>query len=137
MNVLEVRNALALTQPQFGFLVGVSSTTVSNWERGVSQPSPWRAELISNIGIGVQTDRYAPADWRVLLNLKGPIGTLNVLLNESWEVRRRGVKRRADEQPAVRSAAAPPGAERRESRGSESCRPVASRFAEVRAKCER
>jgi len=44
--IFEVRARLQLTQEQFAQLLGVHGLTVSKWERGVLQPTPYQVALM-------------------------------------------------------------------------------------------
>jgi len=40
VQILALRRHLRLTQPAFAAVVGVDSSTISRWERGISYPQP-------------------------------------------------------------------------------------------------
>ena len=44
--IRQLRNALHMTQAQFAQLLGVHSLTVSKWERGLLEPSPYHVALM-------------------------------------------------------------------------------------------
>jgi putative transcriptional regulator len=46
LDIAILRKALGLSQVEFGHLLGVHLMTVSKWERGVAQPSPYQVALL-------------------------------------------------------------------------------------------
>lgn len=46
MDIALLRKALALSQVEFGQLLGVHLMTVSKWERGLARPSPYQGALL-------------------------------------------------------------------------------------------
>ncbi len=40
MNIKEIRKAKDWTQAELAYHLGVTTTTIANWEQGVSRPSP-------------------------------------------------------------------------------------------------
>ncbi|MGH7435881.1 MAG: helix-turn-helix domain-containing protein [Polyangiaceae bacterium] len=46
--ITTLREALGLTQAQFATLLGVHSLTISKWERGVLEPTPYQVGLMQS-----------------------------------------------------------------------------------------
>ena len=46
MSVAALRQSLGLTQVELARIVGVHPLTISKWERGVLEPTPWQAALL-------------------------------------------------------------------------------------------
>jgi putative transcriptional regulator len=49
INVKSIREDLGLTQAQFGALVGVDQSTVSNWEKGETKPRGPALKMIETV----------------------------------------------------------------------------------------
>lgn len=49
INVKQIRRRLGLTQAQFGDLVGVDQSTVSNWEKGETTPRGPAVKMIMSV----------------------------------------------------------------------------------------
>lgn len=47
--VLELRNLMGLTQEQFAALLGVTLSSISRWERGLSKLSPLAMQKVEEI----------------------------------------------------------------------------------------
>jgi putative transcriptional regulator len=46
--IREIRESLGLTQTEFGNILHAHWSTVSNWERGVSEPAPFQQKLLEH-----------------------------------------------------------------------------------------
>ena len=46
--IYEIRDNLGLTQEKFGELLGVHPMTVSKWERGELEPTPYQLKFLEN-----------------------------------------------------------------------------------------
>lgn len=46
--IRDIRKGLNLTQEQFAQLLGVHGLTVSKWERGLLEPTPYQESLIAS-----------------------------------------------------------------------------------------
>lgn len=49
IDVRNIRESLGLTQAQFGELVGVDQSTVSNWENGETRPRGPAIKMIESV----------------------------------------------------------------------------------------
>ncbi len=49
-DIRRIRKKLAMNQTQFAQLLGVHQITVSNWERDVSEPTPYQVSMIADFG---------------------------------------------------------------------------------------
>lgn len=74
---------LRMTQPELAQVVGVHHMTVSKWERGIGEPSPFVAALLERFELTRQRDWYA--SWSRELQRQGPVGVLTDLLLEARE----------------------------------------------------
>ncbi len=79
--IRSTRQALFLTQAGLGVLVGVHAVTVSKWERGKLQPSPWMGALLSALHFTSLTmSRDVRTQVPALIASHGPIAALGFLL---------------------------------------------------------
>lgn len=89
MNQVEiktVREGLGLNQAQFGQLFGVHAMTVSRWESGATQPSPYEIELLKAFSIASQArDTKVASDLKQLLVGAGIVAALLFLLNKAGD----------------------------------------------------
>lgn len=51
MSIVQVREALGLTQVDFAILIGVHPLTISKWERKKLMPTQWQMGLIEAFGV--------------------------------------------------------------------------------------
>ncbi len=51
-----VRQSLGMTQAQFAQLLGVHNLTVSKWERGILEPSPYHVALMRSFSLAAARD---------------------------------------------------------------------------------
>lgn len=49
IDVKSIREGLGLTQAQFGHLVGVDQSTISNWEKGETRPRGPAIKVIESV----------------------------------------------------------------------------------------
>ncbi len=49
--VINLRNALGLSQVEFAQLFGVHPMTVSKWERGVLNPTPYQSAMMDDFSV--------------------------------------------------------------------------------------
>lgn len=56
-NIAPLRQALGLSQAEFAQLLGVHAMTVSKWERGIAQPTPYQAALMEQFDRAAQAKR--------------------------------------------------------------------------------
>jgi putative transcriptional regulator len=52
-----IRKALGLSQVEFGQLFGAHFMTISKWERGLAQPSPYQIALMEQFARTAQANR--------------------------------------------------------------------------------
>jgi putative transcriptional regulator len=83
LELQQVRERLRLTQAQFGQLLGVHPMTVSKWERGVAQPTPYQQALIQQFTVASARKEVQRSDLSSLLIGAGIIAVLALLLSES------------------------------------------------------
>lgn len=81
-----IREGLGLNQAQFGQLFGVHAMTVSRWESGATQPSPYEIELLKAFAIASQArDKKLTSDLKQLLVGAGIVAALLFLLNKAGD----------------------------------------------------
>ncbi len=51
--IKDLRKSLGLTQEQFAWKIGVTSTVISRWERGESRPSPLAQKAINDLKLSL------------------------------------------------------------------------------------
>lgn len=73
--MLSSRKRLKLTQAEFSCLMGVHPITVSKWERGLAEPTPWQYLLATSFRTPSPGERID-----MLLAQRGPILTIADLL---------------------------------------------------------
>jgi putative transcriptional regulator len=79
--IVQIRKLLAMTQEQFSRLFDVHPMTVSKWERGESQPSPYQVGLLESFGQAAQRDSAAvQEEVKKLMITAGVIAALAFLL---------------------------------------------------------
>lgn len=83
IEVQQVREKLRLTQAQFGQLLGVHPMTVSKWERGVAQPTPYQLALIQQFTVASTKKEVQKSDLSSLLVGAGIIAVLALLISEN------------------------------------------------------
>ena len=84
-----MRESLGLTQADFASLLGVHSMTVSKWERGVTEPTPYQQALINEFALSVFLHKkkeisFCFGDW---FPVPGPLALLHYLLHFTFEHR--------------------------------------------------
>ncbi len=84
--VTALRGGLSLTQEQFASLLGVHSLTVSKWERGLLQPSPYQAALMQSFARSRQSAPDVGAIVGGVLLAAGVGAALYLLLKPAFEV---------------------------------------------------
>lgn len=81
IDVARTRKLLGLTQEQFSRLFDVHPMTISKWERGESQPSPYQAGLMESFSATAQRDAKAvQEEVKKLMITAGVIAALAFLL---------------------------------------------------------
>jgi transcriptional regulator with XRE-family HTH domain len=83
-NIRRVRKALGLSQANFANLLGIQPVTVSKWERGVTSPTLYQAELIKSFGKAVERKPSVSEMVAGLLVAGGIIVALSALLNAAF-----------------------------------------------------
>lgn len=80
-DIMRIRKTLGLTQEQFSRLFDVHPMTVSKWERGQSEPTPYQAGLMESFGWTAERDiPGVRAQVKKLLVTAGVIAALTFLL---------------------------------------------------------
>lgn len=78
--IASIRRGLGLSQADFANLLGTHVMTVSKWERGIAQPSPYQAALIEHFGTSAQQmEKSAQMELKTLLIGAGVIAALTWL----------------------------------------------------------
>ncbi len=67
--VKQIREALGLTQVQLAQLMGLHPITVSKWERGESEPTPYQVNLLNHFREGARTKEVKENLVQVLLGM--------------------------------------------------------------------
>ncbi len=81
-----IREGLGLNQAQFGQLFGVHAMTVSRWESGATQPSPYEIELLKAFSVSSQArDKKLASDLKQLLVGAGIVAALLFLLKKAGD----------------------------------------------------
>ena len=63
MTIRQLRQARGWSQVTLGVLVGVTGRTISNWERGLTQPSPDQLQRLADLfGISVEAIAFGPVE---------------------------------------------------------------------------
>lgn len=76
-----IRKALGLSQVEFGQLFGVHFMTISKWERGLAQPSPYQIALMEQFARTAQAKQAeAQEEVKKLLIGAGVVAALIWLL---------------------------------------------------------
>lgn len=84
--IAAIRNGLGLNQAEFGKLFGVHPMTVSRWESGHTQPSPYQIELIKAFQIASNArDNKWTSDLKQLLVGAGIVAALVFLLAKAGD----------------------------------------------------
>lgn len=81
VNVRTLRDSLDVTQGELARMVGVHPMTVSKWERGTAQPSPYNVQQICMLHLGAPL--LTPDERRVvkrLLALGSGVGALAIVV---------------------------------------------------------
>lgn len=78
LEIRRIREELGLTQEQFARLLGVHPYTISRWERGPNQPSPYQQELIAQFAKAAPRARDGAL--AAALQTVGAIGAVTLLL---------------------------------------------------------
>jgi DNA-binding transcriptional regulator YiaG len=77
----ELRNRLGLSQAQLAELLGVHPLTVSKWERGLLQPSPYQESLLDSFAKARKANKDIGKEAKEALLAAGVIVALVILLN--------------------------------------------------------
>jgi putative transcriptional regulator len=84
--ITTIRNGLGLNQAEFGQLFGVHAMTVSRWESGHTQPSPYQIEMLKAFKVASNArDKKLTADLKQLLVGAGIIAALLFLLKKAGD----------------------------------------------------
>jgi len=84
--IAAVRNGLGLNQAEFGQLFGLHSMTISRWESGYTQPSPYQIELIKAFQIASNArDKHWMSELKQLLVGAGIVAALVFLLAKAGD----------------------------------------------------
>lgn len=67
--VKQIREILGLTQVQLAQLMGLHPITVSKWERGESEPTPYQTNLLNHFREGARTKEVKENLVQVLLGM--------------------------------------------------------------------
>jgi transcriptional regulator with XRE-family HTH domain len=79
--IATLRKALGLSQVEFGQLFGTHFMTVSKWERGIAQPSPYQLALLEQFARTAQAkEAEAQEEVKKLLIGAGVVAALIWLL---------------------------------------------------------
>lgn len=55
--ILAIRNALGMTQEEFARVMGTTTTSISRWERGISNPSKMAIKLLKQMLIEARKEQ--------------------------------------------------------------------------------
>jgi transcriptional regulator with XRE-family HTH domain len=78
LNVIGVRQSLGLSQSELGQILGITQATVSRWERGRTEPTPYQWGLLQAFAFAAM---HPGTDNRLRLELgRGPVIALAFLL---------------------------------------------------------
>jgi putative transcriptional regulator len=50
--IVQLRELLGISQPQLAEMLGVHPMTISKWERGVAEPTPYQTEMMEKFRLG-------------------------------------------------------------------------------------
>lgn len=78
---LHTRKALGWTQSQLAHVLGVHSLTISKWERGKLDPSPYQESLLRNFAYAASRDASVGASAALLMVERGSVVALYLLLH--------------------------------------------------------
>ena len=84
--IKKIRKSLKLTQAEFAQLFGVHAMTISKWERGCLEPSPYQFALIREFKLAIKAglpDLMLSFSERLVIH--GPVNTLHFLLCLSFQ----------------------------------------------------
>lgn len=82
--LVDLRKKLGLSQAQLAQLLGVHALTVSKWERGLLQPSPYQASLLESFAKARKTNRDIGSEAGELLLTVGAVVALAALLSAAF-----------------------------------------------------
>ena len=60
-SIANLRQAMGLSQPEFGQLFGVHPMTVSKWERGLLEPNDYQQALMNEFRKGIRNEQLSQA----------------------------------------------------------------------------
>ena len=86
--IINLRNSMKLTQPQFAQLFGVHPITVMRWEKDIKKPTDYQIGLMNSFQTASETDEVKNAAIGGLLVTIGVIAVLALLLGLA--VKKRG-----------------------------------------------
>ena len=81
-----IREALGLTQSDFGSLVGAHSVTVSRWENDRVQPDRHQQSLIASFQQAIDRDAPIRPDLDAVMGSCGPVYVLYLVLHAAHGV---------------------------------------------------
>lgn len=78
--IKKIRMSLGMSQIRFSMLFGVSCVTISRWERGAIEPSPYRKILIQTFKTAREKDETIGDMANIAMSQYGVIKALYILL---------------------------------------------------------
>jgi putative transcriptional regulator len=79
MNPYDARILSGLTQADFARLFGIHAMTVSKWERGVAEPTPYQTALLQRMWNNPKR-LHGGKDLQMMMMQRGPIEVLAYLI---------------------------------------------------------
>jgi DNA-binding XRE family transcriptional regulator len=81
INILAVRTALGIAQPDLGALLGVHGVTIHRWEKDLQRPSAWHHALLAEFAKAARKKKDVGPEAVGLLAQSGVAAALLHLLN--------------------------------------------------------
>ena len=81
-----IRDALGLTQSDFGSLVGAHAVTVSRWENGKLRPDAHQRALLASFQTAIDRDAPIRPDLDAVIGSCGPVYALYLVLHAAHGV---------------------------------------------------